>query len=64
MRKAIIATLAALMIAALAFATGAARFAAPHDARGNAHLQFIVGTDATGYVNFSGDGVVYARGQW
>ena len=47
----------ALLISA-AFAAHVVRIQA------GSHPQLIVGTDQTGYVNVSGNGVVYARGEW
>ncbi len=47
----------ALLISA-AFAAHVVRIQA------GSHPQLIVGTDQTGYVNVSGNGVVCARGEW
>jgi hypothetical protein len=35
-----------------------------HDSGGHARHEVIAGTDKTGYVNVSGTGIVFVRGEW
>jgi len=53
-----------LAVVALAFLALGAGTASQTRVIGGPHWQLITGTDLSGYVNVSGHGVTFARGEW